>query len=251
MPERRLPILILLVALLAFPATASAKRASAPIARVSVPTCQSELMQANRVVEFTGDMRTVKGAQRLEMRFSLQVRTGGPSSRWRTLKAPGFNQWLSSDPGVRRYRYTKRVQNLVAPARYRVQTRFRWIDGDGDRVRSKTVRSPSCMQRDLRPNMNAVALERLPAAAAPGRAYYRATVRNGGATATAPFGATLTVNGTPQTALSLVGFAAGEQRAVLFDGPACRPGTRISVQLDPGGVITERNEGDNVINRAC
>ena len=107
-------------------------------------------------------MRTVRGATRLQMRFTLQIRTQGPGRTGTRSRAPGFGRWLSSDPGVGRYVYTKRVVALLAPASYRTLVRFRWLGRDGRRIASDRSTSPICRQPDLRPNLRPLAIERAP-----------------------------------------------------------------------------------------
>src|SRR5215213_10065283 len=118
----RLVITAALACALAAPAAASA----APVGAARLVSCDSALDPADRTATFEGRMRRVRGATRLLMRFTLQSRTKDQSS-WHALAAPGFGRWLSSDPGVGRYVYTKRVIALVAPASYRTIVRFRWL----------------------------------------------------------------------------------------------------------------------------
>ncbi len=88
-------------------------------------------------------MRTVRGAARMQMRFTLQARTPD-TTRWSAVAAPGFGTWVSSAPGTSRYVYTKRVEGLLAPASYRVQLRFRWLSDAGARSpRPAAARAPA------------------------------------------------------------------------------------------------------------
>jgi subtilase family serine protease len=54
-----------------------------------------------------------------------------------------------------------------------------------------------------------------------------------------------------QTPLKLEALAPGERRRVELSGPACRPGTVASVQLDPDGRVDESDERNNVRSFAC
>ena len=79
---------------------------------------------------------------------------GRATARWRRVAAPGFDTWLTSDAGVRRYTYAKTVENLAAPAAYRTRRalplarrrRATWSS-------ARAARPPPCRQPDLRPNL--------------------------------------------------------------------------------------------------
>ena len=125
----------MLVAGLAFAAPAHAASSG-----VKVVGCESSLDPAGRAATFEGRMRVRKSARKMQMRFTLQTRSA-EAPGWHKLAASGFGKWLTSDPGVGRYVYTKRVVALEAPASYRTLVRFRWLDADGDRVASAKATS--------------------------------------------------------------------------------------------------------------
>ena len=134
MPRR---VLISVVLLLAFAPAAQAK----PSARALLNTCERGLDDADRAAVFEGQMRKASGAPRMQMRFTLQARTP-ETGKWSKLSAPGFGSWVGPAAGTSRYVYTKRVENLLAPASYRVLLRFRWLDSDGDVVQRAKAYSP-------------------------------------------------------------------------------------------------------------
>ena len=156
------------IAVLAAALALGAAPAHAASSGVKLIGCESSLDPAGRAATFEGRMRTKKSARRLQMRFTLQTRTR-EEPRWRTLPAAGFGKWLTSDPGVGRYVYTKRVVSLAAPGWYRTTVRFRWLDADGDRVASSRSTSPTCRQSDLRPNLRPLGVEAQPGADAGAR----------------------------------------------------------------------------------
>ena len=92
------------------------------------------------------------------MRFTLQTRSADEPS-WHKLPAAGFGKWLTSNAGIGRYVYTKRVIELEAPASYRTLVNFRWLDADGDRVASAKSTSPVCHQSDYRPNLRPLGVQ--------------------------------------------------------------------------------------------
>ena len=106
---RRVLLITLLV--LAFPAAAHG-------ASVKTVDCTPALDGAARGATFEAKMKAVKGTGKMQVRFTLQVRDDGVKS-WRRVSAAGFDTWLSSQAGVRRYSYSRTIQNLAAPAVYR------------------------------------------------------------------------------------------------------------------------------------
>ena len=117
----------------------------APAAHATVPksaraaaltACERGTGTTGGAAEFEARMRTVPRTARMQLRFTLQARTPG-RLHYAAIAAPSFGSWVSAAPGTQRYVYTKRVENLLAPASYRVKVRFRWLDSPG---RSSTPR---------------------------------------------------------------------------------------------------------------
>ncbi len=194
-------------------------------------------------------MRTVRNATKLQMRFSLQTRGKGQVN-WHALSAPGFGRWLSSDPGVGRYVYTKRVVALLAPATYRTLVRFRWIGRGGRRIASDRSTSPTCHQADLRPNLKPLAINRRGAADA-AHARYVVPVVNRGKTAAGPFDVVVTVDGVTLTPAQTPGLEPGERALVEVEGPPCTVGSMLTADVDPTGAVDERAEADNRLAVTC
>ncbi len=112
--RRALPLTLFCLLL----AAAAPAAAGAAQAKARLTACETALEQEARKATFSGDMRTVRGAARLQVRFTLQARTD-EETQWRTVAAPGFGTWNTSEPGIGRYVYSKTVENLLAPATYR------------------------------------------------------------------------------------------------------------------------------------
>lgn len=121
-------ILVAAAALAAVPATAADSTA-----RVALLSCSTGLDVGERTAVYEGRMRRVSGTRKMQMRFALQWRQPG-AKRWTAIKAAGLGTWVSSSPGVKSYTFTKRIENLAAPASYRVVVRFRWLDADGRNI---------------------------------------------------------------------------------------------------------------------
>ena len=240
---------VALIAALLASATAPAAASAAPTGTARLLACDSALDPADRMATFEGRMRTVRGATRLQMRFTLQTRSKEQLS-WHALPAPGFGKWLSSDTGVGRYVYTKRVVALFAPASYRTFVRFRWIGRGGRRIASDRSTSPTCRQADLRPNLRPLAINARAGADA-AHARYVVPVVNRGQSAAGPFDVVVTVDGTTLTPAQTPELDHGERALVEVEGPPCKAGSMMDVDVDPTGAVDERVEADNRLTVTC
>lgn len=241
--RRLLALLVVVTAALAVPGSAS----TAPGAAVRLSACESALEPSGRVAAFEGRMARTGRRQRLQMRFALQVRTP-EGSGWRAVAATGFGTWYTAARNVARWTYEKRVKDLLAPAGYRAEVRFRWRDAGGRIVRRATAVSDVCRQPDLRPDLRAGALGVSPARV--GALRYEVPVRNAGRSPSGPTQLTLEAAGATLTA-AIPALAAGAQTTVRVTGPACRPGTPVVLTLDPSGRIDEADEADDRRPIAC
>jgi len=229
------------------PAAASAVP-SAAVGSARLVNCQSALDPDDRVATFEGRMRMARGAARLQIRFTLQTRSRG--RRWHAVPAPGFGRWLTSDPGVGRYVYTKRVVALGAPASYRTLVRFRWLGRDGRRLAGDRSTSPVCRQSDLRPNLRPLGAEPRAGADAD-HARYVVPVENRGKSAADPFDVVVSVDGTTLAPARAPALEPGESAILELEGPPCRDGVALTVDVDPTGEVDERSEADNRLSVAC
>src|SRR5215217_2287863 len=143
-----MPLRAVLLSLLALLLAAAPAAARSP-AKAVLAGCEQGTGEADAAGVFEGQMRTIQGAARMQMRFSLQVRTPD-RPRWTTVQVPGFGPWATSAAGTARYVYTKRVEGLLAPASYRVRVRFRWLDAGGIMLQRAKAYSPTCRQPDPR-----------------------------------------------------------------------------------------------------
>jgi hypothetical protein len=245
---RRLFIIAALLASAVAPAAASAAPAAA-IGGSRLLACQSALNPGDRLAAFEGRMRTVRGAGRLQMRFTLQTRSKDEPG-WHSLPAPGFGRWLTSDAGVGRYVYTKRVVALAAPASYRTLVRFRWLGRGGRHLASDHSTSPVCRQLDLRPNLRPLGIDERAGADAD-HARYLIPVENRGRSAAGPFDVVVSVDGTTLTPAQAPDLDPGESALVEVEGPPCKQGATLTVDVDPTGAVDERTEADNRLSVPC
>ena len=243
---RRIAITAALLAVIAALAPAGASAASGSARLLG---CDSALDPAARLAAFEGRMRSVRGTTRMQMRFTLQTRRK-VQSNWHALSAPGFGRWLSANPGIGRYVYTKRVVSVFAPASYRTLVRFRWLGRGGRRIASDRSTSPVCRQLDLRPNLRPLGIDALAGADA-GHARYLVPVANRGKSAAGPFDVVVTVNGATLTPAQTPDLDPGERALVEVDGPPCTAGSMLTVDVDPTGAVDERAEADNRLSVPC
>ena len=238
-----LPLLLLLAGL------ALAAPARAANSGVRLLSCESALDQEAREATFEARMRVRKGTRKMQMRFTLQTRSQ-EHPQWRRLGAPGFGKWLTSDTGVGRYVYTKRLVSLTAPASYRTLVRFRWLDADGDRIASTRATSAVCRQRDLRPNLKPLGIEARPGADT-SHVRYVVPVVNRGRSPAGPFDVVVAVDGTTLPPAQTPELAPGERALVEVVGPPCTPGQPLTADVDPTGAVDERRDDDNLLSVPC
>jgi CARDB len=248
MPLRAVILALLSLALLAPAAGAAVPRWAA---KAVLADCErgTGVDTADRAAVFEGQMRTVRGAARMQMRFTLQVRTPD-SARWSAIAAPGFDTWVSSATGTSRYVYTKRVEGLLAPASYRVRLRFRWLSADDRTLATARRWSRACRQPDPRPNLVVSELS-VRRATAPGRYRYVAFVRNTGRSAAEESALRVAFGDTVLPLAPVAALEPGEGIEVAVEGPACAPEQPVNADADGGEAVDERDEADNRFTRLC
>lgn len=248
--RRSLSVLLAAGATVLLPAAgAQARSHQGPLdAGAGLPACQTALKSGARSVTFEGRMKAIKGSARLQIRFDLETRA--VAKGWARLAVPGFGAWNAADPGVKRYTYQKKVQNLTAPAGYRAQVGFRWVNAKGKVLATARRTTPVCEQPDLRPNLVAARIDVRPGPD-DATAFYVIAVRNDGATGAGPFGLVLVLDGRSQPAEAVLGVGPKSRRVVEVKGPRCSPGATVAVVLDPNGAVDETGEGDNRTSFAC
>jgi hypothetical protein len=116
-----------------------------PSASATLEQCLSAGPQAERAATFAGEMASVPGGTRMEMRVDVAERLPHEAS-YHTLSAPGLGVWRSSVAGVKVYRYLRQVTNLAGPAFYRGVVRFRWLGSHGRLLAVATLQTKRCEQ---------------------------------------------------------------------------------------------------------
>lgn len=247
---RSLVLAAVVLAVVPASALAASGRQAAPPLRAEVSTCRTGATPAERFAVFGGSMPARRGASRMAMRFDLQIREPGDKT-YRRLSAPSFGRWERSRPGRSGFIYSKRVDGLKAPARYRAVVRFRWLDADGRTVTTATRTTPSCDQPDPRPNLRLLALRAGPGPQA-GTTTYLLTVVNAGRGPAGAFDVTAGPDdGGPDATVTVGGMASREARVIEVVARSCAAGARVRIRLDVGAAVAESKEDDNDVRRAC
>jgi len=131
---------------------------------------------------------------------------------------------------------------------YRAVVRYRWVDADGQVIRTARERSRVCRQGGL-PNLRVRRMDAGPGDVE-GTAVYRVRVVNRGAAPARNVGVLLRVDGeVVDDAETIEVLEAGEAATVTFNGPVCR--RRLRVIVDPKDKIAESRERDNVRGATC
>jgi hypothetical protein len=237
---------LVLISLAAIPAAAQAPVLDLPL-KARLTDCHTGPLASDRFAVFVGQMPALKGTKRMWMRFDLHERTGTGS--WTRVKVPKFGTWQRSRRGTPGFIYEKRVDRLQAPAAYRAEIRFRWYDSRGRLQRHSHRTTPTCHEPDPRPDL---AIGKVTATdAGNGRLRYAIAVRNDGRSDVGPFAVVLAVDGGTGPPAMVSGMPPGGRTKAIIVAPACIPGSRIQVAVDPGGAIDEADETDNTVSRPC
>jgi hypothetical protein len=125
--------------------SASGAAMARPSASVALEQCVTAVVQTERSATFAGEMTSIAGSARMQMRIDLLERMPQDAA-FHTVVAPGLGVWRFASPGVKVYKYLKQVTNLSAPAYYRAAVRFRWLNSKGKLIKALELRTPRCLQ---------------------------------------------------------------------------------------------------------
>ena len=190
-------------------------------------------------------MRALPGANRMQMRFTLEERFG--SERYEPLKVRELTEWRESELGVEAFTYTQRIRALQPGGLYRVRVDFRWLM-KGRVVEQARRRSPACGKPGPLPNLR-IGDVRARFGSAPGTIEYDVDVLNTGSATAEDIPVAFAVDGATLDERSISELKPGETETVSFSGPPC--GQRVRAEVDPDEEIHESNDDDNVRGVAC
>jgi hypothetical protein len=135
----------LVLAVTAAGTATAAPSAAKPVASATVEQCVTSVEQSERAVTLVGEMTALPGTARMQMRIELQER-GPKEEAFHGVSDPGIGQWLRAAPGVHIYKNLDKVTNLSAPAVYRGEVHFRWLNARGHLIKALALRTGRCEQ---------------------------------------------------------------------------------------------------------
>ena len=239
---RRASIILLTAAALAGGAAALAQ---APPLAARLAACQTGPNAADRYAVFSGSMPRVRGAVTMAMRFVLFERQ--PQGRFLAVSLPHWGVWeKTTKKGVPGFIFTKRVEQLAAPAAFRAAVTFRWLDAKGRLIAAKRRTSPICHQPDQRPDLHVKRVVFPSKRAGP----TKIVIRNRGRSDAGAFAVNAS-RGDLVKGTTVAGLPAGEQVTVGFPLGRCTPGEPVTVTLDPAGQVDEAVESDDKTTVSC
>jgi hypothetical protein len=241
---RRLVVIIALLALAGGTAALAQDQPGAkPPLKATLETCQAGAAPTDRYAVFTGSMPTQPNTASMAMRFDLFERT--PGTDFQHVALPKWGIWeRTTKAGVPGFIFTKRVDQLAAPAAYRAVVSFRWYDAKGKVLRSAQRTSATCRQPDPRPDLHIrrVSFDN-------GKAHV--VVRNRGRGAAGPFDVTAAIGDGTAITRNVAGLPQGAQATVTFPAGRCAAGDSVEITVDPAGAVDEADETDNTATVAC
>jgi hypothetical protein len=116
-----------------------------PTVSATLEGCVTSPEPEARAVTFAGEMATIPGSTKMEMRIDVLERMPRELV-FHSVTAPGLGVWRTSATGVKTYKYLKEITNLAAPAFYRAVVRFRWVNAKGHTIKSLEARTPRCTE---------------------------------------------------------------------------------------------------------
>jgi hypothetical protein len=241
-----------------------------PPTQLTKPVCHRALLPTSRKVGITAVMRPVNGTTAMEMMFDLQ-RARHRFGPFAAVHGAGLDKWIHPDnptlgqrPGDI-WRFDQKVENLPGTAYYRFRVRFRWIGSTGHTLHTSTATGPTCFQPELRPDLLVRSLTvkpvptqptgqqsgTQPATAQPSQDRYIAVIANRGRTAAGSFGVELILPGKQPQTVTATGLLPHTTAHETFTGPACTPGSRLTVIVDPNGAVLDYNRNNNTLTVPC
>jgi hypothetical protein len=217
----------------------------------SLTTCHVAADLLDRYATFAAQMVATPTTQQMALRLQLYEHTPGTTGYRLVTGVPGFGVWETSAAGIGIFNYSQEVTSLTAPASFRVQVGYRWLDGARHVIKRATRTTVACAQPAQLPDLVAGALSISPGGA-PGTSTYTLAVRNdGSAPAVGGFEVGLSVDGVALAEQPVAGLSAGARTIVVFSGPSCRSGGSLQIVVDPEGMIQESTDADNTRTVAC
>jgi hypothetical protein len=219
--------------------------------------CQRALDPPARAVSVQAVIRPLPGTKKLSLRFQLLMRRNA-SSPVSSVHGGDLGTWISppdptlgQQPGDK-WKVSRSVLNLAAPASYRFRVQFRWTGAAG-RVLGTVVRfSPTCVQPELRPDLLVRSITVRSIAGRPDKDEYIALIRNAGATGAGPFQVSFVPGDSSAPKMRTVARLQPHQTVQeAFFGPLCSASSAPTITVDPAGQVDDLNRSNNALTAIC
>ena len=224
---------------------AAAAHAAAPHTILKVRSCETGSTAKQRQATFYGRMRTVPGASRMMMRFTL-VDHSTPAGA--VVHSPRLARWHRSRPGVKSFGWAQTVTGLQNGGAYAALVDYRWVGANGKTIRSARRVSSDCRQDGALPNLTITRVAARPGDAL-GTELYSIDVTNNGLVTAHGVAVDLFVDNAGADSATLDTVAPGATTTVRVNGPVCVQ--RVRAVADRQDAIHETNEDDNVFRTRC
>jgi len=235
---------------------AGARGAAPPRAELTGFSCLTAIDPGNRAIAATAVMRPVAGTRHMAIRFDLLSQApggtvtairGGDLGKFTAPANPTLGQ-LPADV----WRVRKLVVPLAVPAVYRLRAEFRWSGRSGRVLSTVTRLSPSCHQRELRPDLVVRAITVSAVSNRPQSDLYTALIANTGNSAAGPFSVLFApADGSAASTRQVGSLAAHAQRTISFLGPLCTTAGAPTITADSALQVLDLNRADNVRTAVC
>lgn len=236
--------------------TPVAAAAAPPSTQLVNQGCHQALLPSARKLTIKAVMRPVSGTISMDMMFDLQ-RAKKPAGPFASVRGRGLGQWVHPDnptlgqrPGDV-WRVDQKVTNLSGTAYYRFRVRFRWLGAGGRTLSSADDTGPVCYQPELRPDLLVRSLTVTSVSGQPTEDRYVAWIGNLGMTGAGPFQVELEVPSNTSLSATVAWLRPHSRVRETFTGPACAPGSQLTVTVDPSGAVLDYDRSNNTLTTAC
>jgi len=260
-PRRFLPPLITglaALALLTVPAGASAatETGSSAVpkgsAKVSRGVCTTSATDAQtRAASFTVGVRALPTASAFGFSSRLEERL--PGGRWKVLKGgdvpAGFGTFEAARSGAPSMSRRITVRGLHPGSSYRLRVTYRWT-GSGPAVQVRRT-SRACAVKDVRPDVGLTGEFGWQPSTAGGEVAYRIGLRTDGLEALKGVDVPIVVRQGQNVLLTSTVRPSAASEVLVLAGRRCMQGLPVTVQLDPEGLVEDRDPSDDVLSAGC
>jgi hypothetical protein len=230
---------------------------SPPRAQLRMFKCHRALDPPNRSVSVTAVMRPLAGTEHMAMKFDLLMSPTGPGVS-KVVHSGDLGLWIAPrNPTLGQlpgdvWNVEKSVIALAAPAKYRFKVLFRWT-GAHNRILGTAARySPTCRQRELRPDLLVRSITVTPIANHPTRDRYAAVIANDGNSGAGPFNVLFApANGSGTKTRTIMRLGAHSSITLNFVGPNCSTAGPPTITADSANQVDDLNRANNSLTATC